>query len=519
MVHSRRMVRSLHFTGLLPAPDLEYLSPSFSLNNPLYSPKSPSSTQLYPQQFFIAPPKMNTATSNVACNVCTRPVPAGLLQRLLHIHTTLCPLCLMRANVLAVRDSHAALKSHPQIEAASDTTSDDEKNNKEGDAEEKAQKERKKAQREQKKAQLEKKMAQRKERRSERKRLIKQRRLAKVNLHNAVDLLEQLQSNRAEVQWNFHLIRALNFWERSRDECTTAPAPGYKSSRGDYISANDSPSKSAIEKESSESGDPVKSAPWQSVKATWHNARTSDRVTKPSSPNKNTSRRALSNTTSAVLSSNPEESSHASSSSLTTPPTAGQITPPASPPPILRSCLKRQRTSCDPDSEPRAPKKARIDETATIQSGGLAYTRTSSTRTHSSLPAPRRTIRRKSRHHYKPSTWAPAHPHAFVDTSCVHVGAHVIESLQANIEKEEQGEVKDFQECRTCPDLVVEPMVHCGECLALQWHKGREEEWQRCEKERRKCERERVKRVKREAREEMLRRALESREGAQERSG
>jgi hypothetical protein len=491
--------------------------PHPSLNNSLHSPKLPSCTQLFPQQFFIAPPKMNTTTSNVACNVCTHPVPAGLLQRSLFIHTTLCPLCLMRANVHAVRDAHAALKSHPQIEAASDTTSDDEKNNKEGDAEEKAQDERKKAQREKKRAQLEKKIAQRKENRSERKRLIKQRRLAKVNLHNAVDFLEQLQSNRAEVQWNFHLIRALNFWERSRDECTTTP--GSRSSGGGSIPANDSPPKSAIEKESSESGDPVKSAPWQSVKATWHNARTSNRVTKPSSPQKTASRRALSNNTSAVLSPNPEESSHASSSFLTTPPNAGQITPPASPPPILRSCLKRQRTSCDSDSEPRAPKKARIDETTTIQSGGLAYTRTSSTRTHSSLPAPRRTIRRKSRHNYKPSTWAPAHPNAFVDTSCVHVGAHVIESLQANIAQEERGEVKDFQECRTCPDLVVEPMVHCGECLALQWHRGREEEWQRCEKERKKCERERVKRVKREAREEMLRRALESREGAQERSG
>lgn len=77
----------------------------------------------------------------------------------------------------------------------------------------------------------------------------------------------------------------------------------------------------------------------------------------------------------------------------------------------------------------------------------------------------------------------------------------MIESLQANIAKEEQGEVADFQECRTCPDLCVEPAVYCGECVALQWHREREVEWQESERGRRKCEREGVLKIRREERE------------------
>ena len=432
---------------------------------------------------------MSTTTSNMARIVCMHPVPTGLLTRLLSMHTTLCPLCLMRSNVLAVRDAQAALESHPKIEAASDITSEGEKHKREGDAEEKAQQEKKRIQKEKKRAQ-----------KKEKKLLIKQLRHTKVNLHNAVDLLEQLQSNRAEVQWNFHLDRAVNFWERSRDECTRAL--GYKSSEGGIISANDSPSKNAIEKESGESGNPIISGPWQLVKNTRRNARTrpgDNRVTKPSSPNINASRRALSNNTFALLSDHPEESDHAPSSPPTTPSSSGQTTS-APPPPFLRPCLKRARHPSDPDSEPHPPKKARVDETATVLAGGLSYTRTSSTRPPPPPPPPLRSLRRKSRR-YKRSAWAPAHPHAFVDTSFLHVSAHVMESLRANIAKEEQGEVAGFQECRTCPDLCVEPAVYCGECVALQWHRGREEEWQESERERRRCEREGVLNVRREERE------------------
>ena len=434
---------------------------------------------------------MSTTTTNMARIECMHPVPAGLLTKLLSMHTIMCPLCLLRSNVLAVRDAQAALESHSKIEAASNTTSEDEKNKKGGEAEEKAQEERKRIRKEKMKAQ-----------KKEQGLLVKQLRHTKVKLHNAVDIIEQLQSERAEVQWNFHLDRAVNFWERWRDGCTMTST--YESSRGGSISANDSPSKSAIEKESGESGDPVNPGPWQLVKDTRHNARTrrsDNRVTKPSSPNRNASRRASSSNAFAVLNDHPEESDHAPSSPPTTPPPSGQTTP-APPAPSLRPCLKRARTPSDPDpdSEPHPPKKARIDETATVLAGGLSYTRTSSTRPHSSHPAPLRTLKRKSRR-YRPSTWAPAHPHAFVDTSFVHVSAHVVESLQANIAREERGEVADLQECRTCPDLCVEPAVYCGECVALQWHRGREAEWLESERERMRCEREREMRVRREKRE------------------
>jgi hypothetical protein len=177
---------------------------------------------------------------------------------------------------------------------------------------------------------------------------------------------------------------------------------------------------------------------------------------------------------------------------------------PPSHPPLSLSCLKRQRTSSDPEEDPRPPKKVCMDDTVTVLSGGLAYTHTSSTRTHNPSTAYRRTIKRKSRH-YKPSTWAPAHPNAYVDTSGSRTSAQVIESLQANIAIEEKGEMKDFQECEGCLDLVVEPAVYCDECLALQWHREREAEWQKLENEREKREREMAwkarREVKRQARE------------------
>ncbi|KAF2998292.1 hypothetical protein E8E13_007288 [Curvularia kusanoi] len=310
--------------------------------------------------------------------------------------------------------------------------------------------------------------------------------LAKIDLHKTVLLLEHLRDESADKRWQAHIERALEFWE-TENEWGSIPGHDRPEEDGVVIGRNISTAEHRFN-DDPDSGDnaretssPFDDTPdykrngkvpfggWHTIKPRGSSARQrliKAGAIKVSTPSESASTEKRSANTYDVLRNLPDldivrELQDVLLSSPTPQYSSRSTSYKTSAPPS-----RKRKTSGTPPDRPQ--KRVRIAEEVEVLNTepGTTSVNKITIQTHMSHTAAERARRRREfqrrSKYYKPQTWALESPNTNLNTSFNNTEWDTISVLQKNIKKEEMG--VEMGECELCPDLCSSSVSHCRSC-------------------------------------------------------